>query len=88
MKQGGGQPVGRARRRDRGDYGGLDKLKEEFNAKGAGQFGSGWAWLIADADGKLKVTSHAQPGQSADGRRQGARARRCSATTCGSTPIT
>ena len=38
-------------------YGGLDKLKEDFNAKGVGQFGSGWAWLIADADGKLKVTS-------------------------------
>ena len=38
-------------------YGGLDKLKEDFNTKGAGQFGSGWAWVIADADGKLKVTS-------------------------------
>ena len=38
-------------------YGGLDKLKEEFNAKGAGQFGSGWAWLIVDGAGALKVTS-------------------------------
>lgn len=41
------------------DFGGLDALKTAFNAKGAGQFGSGWAWLIADADGKLKVTSTA-----------------------------
>ena len=38
-------------------YGGLDKLKEDFNTKGAGQFGSGWAWVIADGSGVLKVTS-------------------------------
>ena len=38
------------------DLGGLDKFKEDFNAVGAGQFGSGWAWLIVQ-DGKLKVTS-------------------------------
>lgn len=39
------------------DFGDLDKLKEEFNTKGAGQFGSGWAWLIVDDAGKLKITS-------------------------------
>ncbi|MBB4084826.1 MULTISPECIES: superoxide dismutase [Sphingomonas] len=38
-------------------YGGLDKLKEDFNTKGAGQFGSGWAWVIVDGSGALKVTS-------------------------------
>ena len=38
-------------------YGGLDKLKEDFNTKGAGQFGSGWAWVIKDASGALKVIS-------------------------------
>jgi len=38
------------------DLGGMDKLKTDFNAAGAGQFGSGWAWLIVQ-DGKLKVTS-------------------------------
>ena len=38
------------------DLGGLDKFKDDFNAAGAGQFGSGWAWLIVQ-DGKLKVTS-------------------------------
>ena len=38
-------------------YGGLDKLKDDFNTKGAGQFGSGWAWVIADQSGALKVTS-------------------------------
>ena len=34
----------------------MDKFKEDFNAAGAGQFGSGWAWLIVQ-DGKLKITS-------------------------------
>jgi len=38
-------------------YGGLDKLKEDFNTKGAGQFGSGWAWVIVDGSGALKVVS-------------------------------
>ncbi len=57
MKQGGGQPSGRLAEAIDRDFGGLDKLKEEFNTKGAGQFGSGWAWLIAGTDGTLKVTS-------------------------------
>ena len=57
MKKGGGQPSGKLAEAIDRDFGGLDQLKEQFNTKGAGQFGSGWAWLIAGADGKLKVTS-------------------------------
>lgn len=38
------------------DLGGMEKFKEAFNAAGAGQFGSGWAWLIVQ-DGRLRVTS-------------------------------
>jgi Fe-Mn family superoxide dismutase len=38
------------------DLGGMDRFKEAFNAAGAGQFGSGWAWLIVQG-GVLKVTS-------------------------------
>ena len=34
----------------------IDKFKEEFCAAGAGQFGSGWCWLVKDTDGSLKVT--------------------------------
>ena len=34
----------------------MDKFKADFDAAGAGQFGSGWAWLILQ-DGKLKITS-------------------------------
>ena len=56
MKKGGGQPSGNLAEAIE-TYGGLAKLKEDFNAKGVGQFGSGWAWLIKDASGTLKVTS-------------------------------
>jgi Fe-Mn family superoxide dismutase len=37
------------------DLGGFDKFRTDFLAAGAGQFGSGWAWL-AIKDGKLEVT--------------------------------
>ena len=57
MKKGGGTPSGKLAEAIERDFGGLDTLKDEFNTTGAGQFGSGWAWLIADASGKLKITS-------------------------------
>jgi superoxide dismutase, Fe-Mn family len=37
------------------DLGGFDKFRDDFLAAGAGQFGSGWAWLTLK-DGKLEVT--------------------------------
>ncbi|MCE8420556.1 superoxide dismutase [Rhodovulum sulfidophilum] len=37
-------------------FGTVEKFKEDFAAAGAGQFGSGWAWLVVDTDGTLKVT--------------------------------
>jgi Fe-Mn family superoxide dismutase len=55
---GGGEPSG-----DLGDaidaaFGSFDAFKEQFEAAGANQFGSGWAWLVLDG-GALKVTSTA-----------------------------
>ncbi len=38
-------------------FGSLDKLKTEFNKAAASHFGSGWAWLIRDKNGQLKVVS-------------------------------
>ncbi len=35
-------------------FGSVDKFKEDFSAAGAGQFGSGWAWLVLK-DGKLGI---------------------------------
>lgn len=38
-------------------FGSFDKFKEEFEKQGATQFGSGWAWLIRNSEGKLEVTA-------------------------------
>lgn len=35
-------------------FGSVDAFKEEFVAGGAGQFGSGWVWLVVK-DGKLSI---------------------------------
>ena len=42
-----------------GRFGSVDKFKSEFEAAAAGRFGSGWAWLVRDNDGKLQITSTA-----------------------------
>lgn len=38
-------------------FGSVDEFKKKFAAAGGGQFGSGWAWLVKNADGSLEVTS-------------------------------
>ena len=38
------------------DFGSVDAFKATFEKAAAGQFGSGWAWLVKD-NGKLKVAS-------------------------------
>lgn len=38
-------------------FGSFEKFQEEFNAAATGRFGSGWAWLMARADGALFITS-------------------------------
>ena len=50
-------PVGELAKAIDEQLGGFEKFKEDFAAAGAGQFGSGWAWLIVKADGSLAVTS-------------------------------
>lgn len=42
-----------------GKFGSLEKFKEQFAAAAAGQFGSGWAWLVVKADKTLAVYSTA-----------------------------
>jgi Fe-Mn family superoxide dismutase len=38
-------------------FGDFAKFKEEFAKAAAGVFGSGWAWLVLDENGKLAITS-------------------------------
>src|SRR6516165_2960164 len=54
MKQRGGRaPTGYLAQLIGRDCGFLVKFKEQFKVAAVGQFGSGWAWLVADG-GKLK----------------------------------
>jgi superoxide dismutase, Fe-Mn family len=40
-------------------FGSFDTLKEKLSGAAAGQFGSGWGWLVVDPFGALRVTSTA-----------------------------
>ena len=42
-------------------WGSFDKLKEAFNAKAVGNFGSGWTWLVLDG-GALKIVNTSNAG--------------------------
>jgi len=55
---GGGAPDGDLAAAIDDAFGSFDVFKETFEAAGVGQFGSGWAWLVAD-NGKLAVVSTA-----------------------------
>jgi Fe-Mn family superoxide dismutase len=52
---GGGEPTGALAEAIKRDFGSLDEFKTQFKAAGATQFGSGWAWLVADKTGKLSL---------------------------------
>lgn len=65
---GGGEPTGALKEAIDATFGSFDKLKEAIETAGAGQFGSGWAWLVLN-NGKLEVTSTAnQDSPLTDGR--------------------
>ena len=53
---GGGGPDGDLAAAIDDAFGSFDAFKEQFEAAGVGQFGSGWAWLVLDG-GTLAVTS-------------------------------
>jgi superoxide dismutase, Fe-Mn family len=55
--QGGGQPQGALAAAIDADLGGFDAFKEAFTKAALTRFGSGWAWLSVDPQGKLVVES-------------------------------
>lgn len=54
---GGGAPSGALAKAIDSAFGSFDAFKSKFAEAAAGRFGSGWAWLIVDANGKVAVTS-------------------------------
>jgi Fe-Mn family superoxide dismutase len=57
-KAGGGAPKGPLADAINRDFGSFEKFKAKFDAAGEKLFGSGWVWLVRDANtGKLEVTT-------------------------------
>ncbi len=54
---GGGEPNGAVGEAIKSTFGSFENFKNEFSSAAAGQFGSGWAWLVVDNSGNLKVSS-------------------------------
>ena len=59
MRPGGSQPTGQLATDIKRDFGSLEDLRAQIKAAASGQFGSGWAWLVADPNGSLVVLSTA-----------------------------
>ncbi len=55
----GGEPTGEIKEAINEAFGDFSSFKEEFKKAAAGRFGSGWAWLVVNKEGKLEVTSTA-----------------------------
>lgn len=53
----GAKPTGELSEAINSAFGSFDAFKEKFTAAATTRFGSGWAWLIFDSQGKLAVTS-------------------------------
>ncbi|MFC0261266.1 superoxide dismutase [Fontibacter flavus] len=54
---GGGQPTGELAAAIDAKFGSFDAFKDEFSKAAATRFGSGWAWLVVDANKQLAVSS-------------------------------
>ncbi|MCK7458760.1 superoxide dismutase [Idiomarina aminovorans] len=57
--QGGSEPTGKLAKAIESDIGGFQNFKEQFTQAAVSRFGSGWAWLVINANEKLEITSTA-----------------------------
>jgi len=56
---GGGEPIGNLAAAINAAYGDFANFKAQFKTAATGRFGSGWAWLVKNADGTVAITSSA-----------------------------
>jgi Fe-Mn family superoxide dismutase len=59
---GGGEPKGALADAINKNFGSFAAFKEQFTQAAATTFGSGWAWLVQDASGALKIISTSNAG--------------------------
>jgi Fe-Mn family superoxide dismutase len=60
--QGGGAPSGELAAAIDAAFGSFDAFREKFATSGATNFGSGWTWLVKNADGSLAISNTANAG--------------------------
>lgn len=59
---GGGEPTGSLAEAINAKFGSFADFKEEFSAAAAGNFGSGWTWLVQKADGSVAISNTSNAG--------------------------
>ncbi|MDR0420245.1 MAG: superoxide dismutase [Prevotellaceae bacterium] len=59
---GGGKPSGKLLTAIETAWGSFENFQKEFEAASTGLFGSGWAWLAADENGKLLIVKESNAG--------------------------
>ncbi len=59
---GGGEPTGALADAINAKWGSFAKFQEEFNAAAAGNFGSGWTWLVKNESGELEIVNTSNAG--------------------------
>ncbi len=60
--KGGGEPSGALADAIQAAFGSFAQFKEKFTAASIGQFGSGWSWLVKNADGTLAIETTGNAG--------------------------
>ncbi|MGA1598584.1 MAG: superoxide dismutase [bacterium] len=59
---GGGEPSGALGEAINSAFGSFASFKEQFSKSAAGNFGSGWTWLVQNEDGSLAITNTSNAG--------------------------
>ena len=69
----GGEPTGKVADAINAAFGSFAEFKEKFSASAVGNFGSGWTWLVQNADGSVEIANTTAAG--------------CPLTDAGKTPV-
>ncbi|MBD2195524.1 MULTISPECIES: superoxide dismutase [Calothrix] len=56
---GGGQPTGEIAQQINQTFGSFDAFRKQFNEAGGDRFGSGWVWLVRNAQNQLQIVTTA-----------------------------